>query len=213
MIVSIAQWKQIFASIADQIEIKKDELSELDRAVGDGDHGVTMSMGWQAIKERLATYETEDVGALCKEMGMTFLDVVGSSVGPLYATAFIRGGGTVRGKSELNEEDIVQFWIAAVGGIGERGKAQIGDKTMMDAWLPAIEALKQAREEGKGLIESLQVAVAAGEAGMKSTAQMLSQKGRSSRLGERAVGHLDPGAVSAHLILAAFTEQIRGMSK
>jgi dihydroxyacetone kinase-like protein len=145
-------------------------------------------------------------------MAMTFLNAVGSSVGPLYATAFLRGAAVLQGKTELEEEDVVQFWLAAVRGIQERGKAQVGDKTMLDSWIPAMEALQQARSEGKELLASLESAVSAGEAGMKSTAGLVSQKGRSSRLGERSAGHIDPGAASASLILTAFTEQWRRLS-
>ncbi|TBL74630.1 dihydroxyacetone kinase subunit DhaL [Paenibacillus thalictri] len=209
MKLTIHEWKQLFQHIAQRIEEQKDELSELDRAVGDGDHGVTMSIGWQAIVEKMAGYTQEDCGAMCKEIGMAFLNAVGSSVGPLYATAFIRGSVALQGKNELADEDIVQFWLAAVQGIQDRGKAKVGDKTMMDAWLPAMEKLKEARKEGLDLIASLDAAVAAGEEGMKSTADLISQLGRSSRLGERSSGHIDPGAKSACLILSAFTERLK----
>ncbi|SDD12043.1 dihydroxyacetone kinase, C-terminal domain [Paenibacillus sp. UNCCL117] len=207
MNVTIREWKQLFEHIAQRIEEKKDELSELDRAVGDGDHGVTMSLGWQAITEALGVYEGTDCGALCKEMAMTFLNAVGSSVGPLYATAFLRGGAVLQGKAELSEEDVTQFWLAAVRGIQERGKAQLGDKTMLDAWLPAMQALEQARAEGLGLTDGLKAAAAAAETGMQTTANLVSQIGRSSRLGERSAGHIDPGAASACFILGAFTEK------
>ena len=209
MLLSAEDWKRIFLSIAERIESKKDEFSALDRAVGDGDHGVTMSLGWQAIVQKLDAYNGDDCGAMCKEMAMSFLNAVGSSVGPLYATAFLRGGAVLQGKSQLGDEDIVQFWQAAVNGIQERGKAKIGDKTMMDMWLPAIDALKQARAEGKGIVESFEAAVRAGEKGMQSTADLVSRLGRSSRLGERSVGHIDPGAASAYTILSAFTDALR----
>lgn len=209
MKISFAQWKQVFIDIARQVEDKKDYLSELDRALGDGDHGITMSIGWQAIVEKISAYPGEDCGGLCKEIAMAFLNAVGSSVGPLYATAFLRGGAKLQNKTELEEEDLVQFWLAAVQGIQERGKAQVGDKTMMDTWIPAMEALKQARSEGNDVVASFEKAVAAGEAGMNSTAELLSQKGRSSRLGERSIGHIDPGAASAHLILSSFLDTLR----
>ncbi|MFD0872381.1 PTS-dependent dihydroxyacetone kinase, ADP-binding subunit dhaL [Chlamydia abortus] len=209
MKLTISDFKQIFIYIAEQIEARKDELSELDRAVGDGDHGVTMSIGWQAIVDKLNSYEGDDFAALCKDMAMSFLNAVGSSVGPLYATAFLRGGMALQGKAELDEEDVVQFWLKAVNGIQERGKAQVGDKTMMDTWIPAMQALEQERGKGGDLLASLEAAVTAGEKGMNSTAEMLSQKGRSSRLGERSVGHLDPGSVSAYIILSSFLEALR----
>lgn len=208
MKLTIEEWKRIFGYIAERIEEKKDEFSELDRAVGDGDHGVTMSIGWRAVTEKINSYEQEDCGVVCKEIAMTFLNAVGSSVGPLYATAFLRGSAVLQGKKELEEQDVVQFWTAAIQGLQERGKAKIGDKTMMDAWLPALEALQQARDEGRSLAESLQSAVAASEQGMKSTSSLVSRIGRSSRLGERSVGHIDPGAASAHLIISAFSDAL-----
>jgi dihydroxyacetone kinase-like protein len=210
MQLSIDDWKRLLSHIARRIEEQKDDFSALDRAVGDGDHGVTMSLGWQAIARRLDSYEGEDCGALCKELAMSFLNAVGSSVGPLYATAFLRGAAVLQGKARLAGEDLVQFWLAAVNGIRERGKAQVGDKTMIDAWQPAMEALQEAREAGLGIVESFEAAVAAGERGRDATAALVSQKGRSSRLGDRSVGHIDPGAASAVAILAAFTEALRG---
>ncbi|GIP41391.1 dihydroxyacetone kinase subunit L [Paenibacillus sp. J31TS4] len=209
MKLTVTEWKELFCLIAERIEENKDRLSELDRAVGDGDHGVTMSIGWQAIVKKLEESQGADCGAVCKEMAMTFLNAVGSSVGPLYATAFLRGASLLQGKEELTEEDVVAFWQAAVSGIQERGKAQIGDKTMLDAWLPAMQALEQARMQGRGLAECMEEAAAAGEQGMKATALLVPQVGRSSRLGERAVGHLDPGAASASIILTAFAEGLR----
>jgi dihydroxyacetone kinase-like protein len=199
--------------IADRIEQEKDYLSELDRAVGDGDHGVTMSIGWQAVKAKLAEFgEESSCGEIIRAAGMTFLNAVGSSVGPLYATAFLRGGAVLQGKTELSDEDIVQFWIAAVNGILERGKAQPGDKTMVDAWYPAMIALESGRAAGKGLTACLEDAVREAEKGMKSTAEMVSQKGRSSRLGERSLGHQDPGATSAFLILDSFYQSVKSLA-
>lgn len=214
MKLTSGDFKQALLTIADKIEQEKDYLSDLDRAVGDGDHGVTMSIGWQAIKGKLEELkDQENCGDICKAIGMTFLNAVGSSVGPLYATAFLRGGMAVQGKSELDQEDITNFWVAAVKGIQERGKAQVGDKTMVDTWVPAIEALQKAYDQGKDLISCLEEAVSAGEKGMKSTADMLSQKGRSSRLGNRSLGHQDPGATSGYLILSAFLESVKSMQK
>jgi dihydroxyacetone kinase-like protein len=207
--LNIQDWKQIFTYIAARIEERKDEFSALDREAGDGDHGVTMSLGWQAIVQKINAYDGDDCGAMCKDMAMSFLNAVGSSVGPLYATAFLRAGAALQGKAELQDDDLVQFWTIAVKGIQERGKAQVGDKTMMDTWIPAMDTLQQAQEEGKGLVESFEAAVRAGEQGMNSTADIVAQKGRSSRLGERSIGHIDPGAASAYSILKAFTEALQ----
>jgi dihydroxyacetone kinase-like protein len=214
MMITANQLKQALMDIAVRIEQEKDYLSELDRALGDGDHGVTMSIGWQAIVEKLQELEGENnCGEICKAVGMTFLNAVGSSVGPLYATAFLRGGMAIQGKSELNQEDIIRFWVTAINGIQERGKAQPGDKTMMDSWIPAIEALQHANNQGEDLLTCLDEAVTAGEQGMKSTINMLSQKGRSSRLGDRSLGHQDPGATSAYLLLSCFRDSMKSALK
>jgi dihydroxyacetone kinase-like protein len=210
MMITANKFKQALLDIAVRIEQEKDYLSELDRAVGDGDHGVTMSIGWQAITEKLQELEDENnCGEICKAVGMTFLNAVGSSVGPLYATAFLRGGAVIQGKSELDQGDIILFWVTAIHGIHERGKAQLGDKTMMDTWIPAIEALQHANNQGKDLLTCLEEAVTAAEQGMKSTINMLSLKGRSSRLGERSIGHQDPGATSAYILLSCFHDSMK----
>ncbi|MDF2958488.1 MAG: dihydroxyacetone kinase, subunit [Paenibacillus sp.] len=213
MDVSLQQFKTILIQIAARIEQEKDYLSELDRALGDGDHGVTMSLGWQAIAEKVHTSQTEDCGALCKEIAMAFLNAVGSSVGPLYATAFLRGGAVLQGKPVITGEDMVRFWNAAVYGIEERGKAQVGDKTMLDTWVPAIERLQLAYTEQKELHVCFYEAVQAARQGMKSTKDLMPKMGRSSRLGDRALGHQDPGATSAFLILSAFYEGLEALRK
>ncbi|ALS28028.1 PTS-dependent dihydroxyacetone kinase, ADP-binding subunit DhaL [Paenibacillus sp. 32O-W] len=213
MKLTSADFIQALHHIADRIEREKDYLSDLDRAVGDGDHGVTMSIGWQAVKAKLAEFGGESgCGEISKAAGMTFLNAVGSSVGPLYATAFLRGGAVLQGKTELSDDDIVQFWIAAVNGILDRGKAQPGDKTMVDAWYPAMKAMESGRAAGKDLAACLEDAVRAAEEGAKATAEMLSKKGRSSRLGERSVGHRDPGATSAYMILDSFYQYVKSLA-
>ncbi|MFM1651752.1 dihydroxyacetone kinase subunit DhaL [Brevibacillus sp. B_LB10_24] len=213
MHISFQDFKQIFVQIANQIEQQKEYLSELDRALGDGDHGISMSLGWKAVVAKLETLELGDCGSMCKEMALSFLNAVGASVGPLYATAFLRGSAVLQGKSVLTKDDVVGFWVAAVGGILERGNAQIGDKTMIDTWLPAIEGMKTACEAGKELDECLQQAVLAGEQGMKSTKDLQAKKGRSSKLGERALGHQDPGATSAYLILSTFYACVKSLKE
>jgi dihydroxyacetone kinase-like protein len=208
MVMTFEQFKQLFVEIANRIEHVKDELSELDRQLGDGDHGVTMSIGWQAIADQIRQSEASDCGTLLKEIAMAFLNAVGSSVGPLYATAFLRGSTALQGKTELTHRDLVSFWEAAIQGIQERGKAKIGDKTMMDTWLPVLGVLKMQSEKeeiGKDIYDK---ALAEAKNGMISTASLVSQLGRSSRLGDRSVGHMDPGAVSAYHIFHTFVQYV-----
>lgn len=210
MQITAGDVKKILCDIADAIEREKDYLSELDRAVGDGDHGVSMSVGWQAIRERIGEIDNRgECSEVFKAAGMSFLNAVGASVGPLYATAFIRAAAAVQGKTELDVTDIMNLLAAAVNGIKERGKAEVGDKTMIDTWVPAIEAMKEAESKGQEPLFCLEAAVAGGKKGMEATTQMLSQKGRSSRLGSRSIGHQDPGATSGYLILLTFVQSLK----
>jgi dihydroxyacetone kinase-like protein len=207
-----AHLKQILGAIAEQIEQQKDYLSALDRELGDGDHGVTMSIGWQAVMKALREVpDTADCAAICQTVGMAFLNAVGSSVGPLYATAFLRAGAAVKGMDPLSANDLLKFWTAFVGGIVERGKAKIGEKTMVDTWQPALQVLQKAYDEGKDVLECFELAASAGKEGMLSTASMMSSKGRSSRLGNRSVGHQDPGATSAYIIFSTFADQLKNL--
>ncbi|SFL08169.1 dihydroxyacetone kinase DhaL subunit [Paenibacillus sp. 1_12] len=213
MDISIHEFKNMLLTIQARIEEEKDYLSEMDRALGDGDHGVTMSLGWQAIADTVQAFEVEDCGLLSREVAMSFLNAVGSSVGPLYATAFIRGAAVLQGKSVISQADMIGFWTAMVQGIQERGKAERGNKTMLDTWIPAIESLQQAYREDKDLAACFHEAVQAGKSGMESTKNMLSKTGRSNKLGDRALGHQDPGATSAYVILSTFYEQIKELQR
>lgn len=196
-------------NVVDVMEENKDFLCELDRKLGDGDHGVTMSIGWQAINEKLMNElkDEEDCGRICMTTGRTFLSAVGSSVGPLYATGFLRGAKVLQNKTEVTGEDLKEFWIAFIEGIKERGQAEVGDKTMVDTLQPALESLEelQATED---FVDGFAKVVAAAKTGMESTKDLQSKRGRSSRLGERSIGNQDPGATSAYLILETFLQTV-----
>jgi len=204
--ITANEFKEYLNQVVDVIEEEKDYLCELDRKLGDGDHGVTMSIGWQAIKEDLneKLVEEKDCGKISSTIGMTFLNAVGSSVGPLYATGFIKGAQIVKGKETLNDEDLAKFWIAFGNGIKERSKAEIGDKTIIDTLEPMAKTLEEEFESNGNFLESFKEAVAVAEKGMESTKNMISKIGRSSRLGERSIGVQDPGATSAYIILTTF---------
>ncbi|WP_449354218.1 dihydroxyacetone kinase subunit DhaL [Virgibacillus natechei] len=197
---------EYFKQVVEVMENEKDYLCELDRKLGDGDHGVTMSIGWQAVNEQLNNKlaDETDCGKISSTVGMTFLNAVGSSVGPLYATGFMRGGKVVKGKSELNDTDLKEFWIAFVNGVQERGKAQVGDKTIMDTLIPFANGLEESFAKSNDFASAFKEALLAGEEGMKSTKDLVSKIGRSSRLGERSIGAQDPGATSAYFILSTF---------
>ncbi|WP_430535807.1 dihydroxyacetone kinase subunit DhaL [Listeria rocourtiae] len=200
-----ANFRDFLNTVTETMEQEKDYLCELDRKLGDGDHGVTMSIGWQAIKKELAQQQDElDCSKLAILAGKTFLEAVGSSVGPLYATGFLRGAKAIKGKEALNDADLTAFWLAFMSGVKERGQAEVGEKTMIDTLEPARIALENAFAESGNFEEAFRVAVTAAEVGMISTIDLLSKRGRSSRLGDRSLGNQDPGATSAHLILTNF---------
>ena len=195
----------MFVGIAAAIEAEKGRLSELDGVIGDADHGVTMSIGFSAVNEALSRLDqgSADPATVLSTSAKAFLNAVGATSGPLYATAFIRAAAAIKGRAVLDRDAVVDMVTAMVKGIRDRGKADRGDKTMIDAWLPAAEAAEAARLAGRDLSECLDAALFAAQAGAEATKSMVASKGRASRLGERAIGHMDPGAASAVVILGA----------
>jgi dihydroxyacetone kinase-like protein len=184
-------------------------LTELDSAIGDADHGVNMERGFTAVMARLPNVAEADVGSLLKAVGATLVSTVGGASGPLYGTAFLRAGMALAGKQELEAEDIGAALNAAVEGVMARGKAQRGEKTMLDALGPALDAFQSQAAADASLEEALRVAANAAEAGMRATIPLLATKGRASYLGERSIGHQDPGATSAALLLRAMLDPKR----
>lgn len=208
-----ADLKTFLKNVVNVMEDNKEYLSELDRKLGDGDHGVTMSIGWQAINEKLneELVTEEDCGKICITAGRTFLSAVGSSVGPLYATGFLRGAKVFQNKTVLTGEDLKDFWEAFIEGIKERGGAEVGDKTMIDTLQPALETLKNTYDNSNDFVTSFKESVASAKNGMESTKDLLSKRGRSSRLGARSLGNQDPGATSAYLILDTFLTTVNSV--
>lgn len=202
----VVRWLENTATVLNE---NRDYLTQLDSAIGDADHGSNMDRGFKKVMEKLPTVTDKDIGNIMKTVGMTLISSVGGASGPLYGTFYMRAGMAADAKEELNNEDLVALLQGGVDGIQQRGRAQLGDKTMIDAWLPAMEALKAAVAEGKGSTESLQAAVAGAEQGMKDTIPLQARKGRASYLGERSIGHQDPGATSSYLILNAFLDAVR----
>ncbi|MDR0451749.1 MAG: dihydroxyacetone kinase subunit L [Treponema sp.] len=178
---------------------QKDFLSRLDSDIGDGDHGVNMARGFNAVASALDTAQPADIGAALKTVSTSLIKTVGGASGPLYGTFFLRCAAAFAGKQEID----LDAWTAAlekgVQGIEQLGKAQKGDKTMLDAWFPALDALKSA--SGSGIKEALEAAADAAEEGARATIPLQARKGRASYLGERSIGHQDPGATSTMLLL------------
>jgi dihydroxyacetone kinase-like protein len=188
-------------SFADVIAENKEELTALDSAIGDADHGINMNRGMQAAVAKLDGQSTDDVGALLKTVGMTLVSTVGGAGGPLYGTLFLQLGTATAGKSELAPEDWAAALEAAVAGVQARGKAELQDKTMVDALVPARDGFRDAVADGASFPEALRRSAAAAEEGMKATIPLVARKGRASYLGERSAGHQDPGATSSWLLI------------
>lgn len=198
----ILKWLQAFAT---EIEQNKDYLTQLDKAIGDADHGINMERGFKKAIAQLPTVADKDISTILKTVSMTLISSVGGASGPLYGTFFLRASTAVAGKQELTEEDMLAMLQAGLDGVLQRGKAQLGDKTMIDVLSPAVTAFQQAIAEGKDMRFAMQLTVAAAEQGMKDTTQMLAKKGRASYLGERSIGHQDPGATSSYLMLKSLS--------
>ena len=194
--------------IADVLHENAAYLTQLDSAIGDADHGINMDRGFTAVRAKFPTMATMDIATQLKTVGTTLVSTVGGASGPLYGTAFLRAGVAVAGKQQLGPADLVALLEAFLGGIVARGKAQPGEKTMVDALTPALAAAKEALNEGLPLKELSSRATEAAEEGMKATIPLLATKGRASYLGERSVGHQDPGATSSWLILRSLTEVV-----
>lgn len=192
---------EIINAIAARIEKEKDFLTELDNAIGDGDHGINMARGFAAVEQKLPTLADKDLGGILKGVGMALVSNVGGASGPLYGTAFMKAGNALKGKTEANDEDFASALNAAIEGVKMRGKSHEGEKTMLDALCPALKAFKEGLQAGKETKASLADAVAAAKAGVEYTKTIAATKGRASYLGERSIGHQDPGATSSLMML------------
>ncbi|WP_102960485.1 dihydroxyacetone kinase subunit DhaL [Mangrovicella endophytica] len=207
--VTPAIFRQMMQSVGRTIIANKDWLSELDGVIGDGDHGITMEIGWTAVSKALdeATAD-ETIESTCKRMAKAFLDAVGASSGPLYATAFLRAGTAVSDRLNLDAGALAAWVGAASRGIRDRGRSEPGDKTMVDAWVPAADRAQEAASGGASTLDVMTAAVQGAEAGMNATAGIAAKRGRSAKLGERSIGHIDPGAASTFLTLRAMKEAL-----
>ena len=182
-------------------------LTDLDSAIGDADHGANMQRGMQVVIAKLPP--DGDISAILKQTAMTLISTVGGSSGPLYGTLFLQMATKTAGKTELSLCDWTDAFEAGVNGVIARGKAAPGDKTMLDALVPALDALKHSSENGSSLSEALDQSAQAAALGRDATINLLAKKGRASYLGERSIGHQDPGATSAHLLVQTLADAVR----
>ena len=200
---TVLHWLQ---NCADTYVKHKDELTELDAAIGDADHGANMTRGFNAVQGKLDGLKDKDIGTIFKTVAMTLISTVGGASGPLYGTFFLQAGGGAGGKTTLTHQEVVSAFEAGLQGLMNRGKAVVGEKTMVDALVPALEALKPVEQDA--LPAALDRAVVAAKKGADSTVPLVAKKGRASYLGERSAGHLDPGAASSVLLLEALQQAI-----
>ena len=200
------QMAAIIEGMAKKIEAEKEYLTELDNEIGDGDHGINLARGFEAVEKKLPSLAGGDIGALLKGVGMQLVSTVGGASGPLYGTAFMKAGMACKGLTEIDGPAFVKAMEAAVDGIKMRGKATEGEKTMLDALCPALKVMQDDVAAGKSLKEALQNAAQAAEKGVEYTKTIIATKGRASYLGERSLGHQDPGATSSLYLLQVLAE-------
>lgn len=200
----LERWIRAFARLVGD---NRDYLTSLDASIGDADHGTNMHRGMTAVVAALdSAGSAGSPGALFKQVGMTLVSTVGGASGPLFGTLFLRMGTAAGDAAALDPAGLAAALRAGLDGVVARGKAEAGDKTMYDALAPAVSALDAALAKGVPLAAAVRAAQAAGEGGRDATIPMLARKGRASYLGERSVGHQDPGATTVGLLLEAAAE-------
>lgn len=200
----------IVLNLIKTIQDNKDYLSEVDGAIGDGDHGINMNKGFTLCKDRLGDSGV-DLSTALKTLGRVLLMEIGGSMGPLYGTFFIEMSKVCKDKERIDKQVFEDMMRAAVSGIQKLGNAKVGDKTLMDTLIPGIEAYENALTQGKDFIGALNEMKIAAEAGKESTKDLVAKIGRASRLGERSKGVLDAGATSCNLILQSMANTISSL--
>lgn len=196
-VISQVQVNDWLKGIASAMSKDKDYLSQLDAAIGDADHGINMDRGFQKVLLKTESFDGKDIGAILKDTGMTLISSVGGASGPLYGKFFMQMGMALKGKMELTLEDLCVGISKGLDGVKGIGKASVGDKTMVDVWTPVVESLNESVNQNETLEIASTKMVEAAEVGLKSTINMIARKGRASYLGERSIGHQDPGATSS----------------
>ncbi|MBL8577665.1 MAG: dihydroxyacetone kinase subunit L [Mesorhizobium sp.] len=209
MTIDATTLKSIFSDIATAIAADRDRLCALDGVIGDADHGIAMELGFNAARDAVSALGAEaDPTTIFNTAAKAFLNAVGASSGPLYATAFMRAGASAKGKSVLSDAEFVEAFRAMAQGIRDRGKAEPGEKTMIDAWVPAADAAASASAQGANAVAAVEAAASAAAEGAEATKAMVAAKGRSARLGDRSIGHVDPGAASAVTVITAIARSL-----
>ena len=202
----------VIGLISEKIESEKEYLTDLDRPIGDSDHGINMARGFKAVCDKLPSLAGKDIGTVLKTAGMTLVSTVGGSAGPLYGTAYMNAGKYAAGKTEIGMDDLIAMIDAAIAGVQMRGKSTAGEATMLDAMVPTLEALREGQAAGKTAAEILGAAADAAMKGAESTVPMIATKGRASYVGERGIGHQDPGATSWAMTVGVIADHVKGVN-
>jgi dihydroxyacetone kinase-like protein len=203
--VTISSWMN---EIESSVRAERDHLVQLDAAIGDGDHGINMSRGFDAVVKALAADSGSPPGRLLILAGRTLVSTVGGASGPLWGSALRSGGRVLGDQPNFDGRQLVEVLAAALASVKDLGTAALGDKTMVDALEPAVETLRARVQAGESMDRALDDAAGAAEAGMRATIPLQARKGRASYLGERSVGHQDPGATSTALIVRALQRAV-----
>jgi dihydroxyacetone kinase-like protein len=206
---TVRRW---LVTAAASVHEQRDYLTQLDAAIGDADHGTNMDRGFASVVAKLESDDEMPAGRILTTAGSTLVSTVGGASGPLWGTALRRAGRTLGEQEEFDANDLREALEAALEGVVELGAAREGDKTMVDALAPAVRALGERLSSGASLRQAVEAAREAGDAGMRATSPMQAAKGRASYLGERSIGHQDPGATSTALILAALASAVAAES-
>jgi len=200
--ITLGQLRSWLIQYAERIIAEEEHLTRLDAAIGDADHGVNMRRGMEKVRERLldSTNQFADVGTLFRSVAMILISAVGGAAGPLYGTFFLRAATSPHNGERVDLPQFTRMLRYGLDGLQQRGKAHVDDKTMVDAIQPAVEAMEAALASGQSLAVSLAAAKQAARLGMEHTVGIRANKGRASYLGDRSIGHQDPGATSAYLL-------------
>lgn len=198
---------EIIRAIGLSMEEHKDELTMLDQPIGDSDHGINMARGFEAVEKKLPELKGKDIGTILKTVGMTLVSTVGGASGPLYGSAYMKAGMAMAGKTEVDQKDFLEMMKTATDAVMQRGKAAAEEATMLDAMLPALKAMEDADANGVKAKAMLDAGVQAAWAGTEHTKDLIATKGRASYVGERGLGHQDPGATSFSYMLDVIAQQ------
>jgi dihydroxyacetone kinase-like protein len=199
------KWLERFAALLAE---NRDYLTKLDAAIGDADHGANMDRGFKAVLTKKPEFQGKDMAAVFKTTAMTLISTIGGASGPLYGTFFLQAALAAGAKASISPDEFGALLEKGINGVIQRGKANLGDKTMIDALLPGLQAYQKALAGGESIGAALQKAAESASEGMKATTPLLAKKGRASYLGERSIGHQDPGATSAALLFQAAAQSV-----